>query len=62
MTKPIKAWCVFGPIGVWMTWTVRETRSEAIKAVQKNLCVSWGVLRKQGYTCREVEIKEVGDE
>lgn len=61
MTKPIKAWCVFDNDGRPFVDTARPTQEECIKAFDRDWC--WKKIRcERGYTCRKVEIREVGDE
>ena len=63
MTKPTKAWCVFDKDGKAIAWATGPTKSGTIHSFLRYwlYAYTWVSLRKQGYTCRKVEIREVID-
>jgi hypothetical protein len=61
MGKKVKAWAIKGWEGEMHPFYTRRTRNESIDALRHNLFrrYTWQQLKRQGWSCVRVEIREV---
>ena len=61
-SKPVRAWCIKGPEGRLMLWTLAEKRGRAIGLAERHEGRWWDSLRRRGWRSVRVTITEEQDD